>query len=60
MKRGSQPKTQRFTNWLYTALGILYKTKEYVLKAINSSSYGANSFSTQMKYEPLTPLYNYT
>jgi L-fuculokinase len=46
-------------NWIVYRLSEIQELKEYVLKAINFSTYGASFIYVDEKGNSLTPLYNY-
>lgn len=46
-------------NWVLDRLSEIKQLKEYVLKAINFSTYGASFVYVDENGKPLTPLYNY-
>lgn len=46
--------------WLKILFNRILKSKEYDVKAINFSTYGASFVHIDEKGKPLTPLYNYT
>ncbi len=46
--------------WLKTVFNSILKAKEFDVKAINFSTYGASFVHIDKEGNPLTPLYNYT
>lgn len=47
------------TDWILETYNSILNTKEYTLKAVNFSAYGASIVSIDDSNIPLTPLYNY-
>lgn len=51
---------QALQKWLKKVFNRILKAKEFEVKAINFSTYGASFVHIDANGEPLTPLYNYT
>ena len=47
------------TNWVWEKYWMLVSNKQYNVKAVNFSGYGASFVHLNDFYKPLTPLYNY-
>lgn len=51
---------QELQNWLKTVFDRILNAKQFKVKAINFSTYGASFVHVDENGKPLTPLYNYT
>jgi sugar (pentulose or hexulose) kinase len=50
---------EKLTSWIFDSLNEVAKQKEYQVKAVNFSAYGASLVYIGKNGKPLTPLYNY-
>src|SRR5476649_2746456 len=50
---------EKLTSWILNSLNEVTKQKEYQVKAVNFSAYGASLVYIGENRKPLTPLYNY-